>query len=115
MPRRPKVSPPGSRSYQVFVSHATPDKWVARMICEKIESIPSAKTFRDDRDIEGGDHIPESLLAQIDHSTELIVLMTPMSVARTWVLLEIGAAWHAGLRIVPVCYHVDVDRIPAML
>ncbi len=47
-------------AYRVFVSHATADKWVARMICEKIEAV-GAITFRDDRDIEGGDSIPKSL------------------------------------------------------
>ena len=119
MPKRPKPKRAADltapRPYQVFVSHATPDKWVARMICEKIDAIPRAKTFRDDRDIQGGDDIPEALLEQIDYSAELLVLMTPASVARTWVLLEVGAAWHAGKRIIPVCYHVDVDKIPSML
>lgn len=117
MARRPKVARRTEeiRPYQVFVSHATPDKWVARMICEKIEAIPGAATFRDDRDIQGGDDIPGVLLEQIDNSAELLVLLTPVSVARPWVLLEVGAAWHAGLRIAPVWYHVEADKIPAIL
>jgi hypothetical protein len=97
------------------VSHATPDKWVARMICEKIDAIAGATTFRDDRDIEGGDDIPESLREQIQLSAELVVLITPVSVGRPWVMLEIGAAWELGKWIVPVCYHVDADKIPAIL
>jgi hypothetical protein len=69
----------------------------------------------DDRDIEGGDDIPDVLRDQIGASSEILVLMTPVSVTRTWVLLEIGAAWHAGKRIIPLCYHVDTDKIPTML
>lgn len=45
-----------ARPYQVFVSHATSDKWLAKAICEKIEAT-GAVTFRDDRDIHGGDDI----------------------------------------------------------
>lgn len=75
----------------MFVSHATADKWVARVICERIESV-GAKTFRDDRDIAGGDDIPDSIRAAIERSDEMIVLLTPASVNRPWVLMEVGAA-----------------------
>ncbi len=67
--------------YQVFVSHATADKWVATTFCEKIEET-GASTFRDDRDIHGGDDIPEEIRAQIKQSRELVVLLTPKSVDR---------------------------------
>src|SRR5947208_14093572 len=78
--------------YQVFVSHATADKWLAKTFCEKIEAI-GASTFRDDRDINGGDDIPEAIRTQIKQSRELVVLLTPESVDRPWVLIEVGAAW----------------------
>ncbi|MFM9116482.1 MAG: toll/interleukin-1 receptor domain-containing protein, partial [Planctomycetota bacterium] len=79
--------------YQVFVSHATSDKWIATSFCEKIDAIPGASTFRDDRDIHGGDKIPQSIRAAIAESRELVVLLTPDSIRRPWVLLEVGAAW----------------------
>ncbi len=83
--------PTGSK-YQVFVSHATADKWLAATFCEKIEAT-GASTFRDDRDINGGDDIPEEIRTQIKQSRELVVLLTPESADRPWVLLEVGAAW----------------------
>ncbi|MBI1918829.1 MAG: toll/interleukin-1 receptor domain-containing protein [Planctomycetes bacterium] len=52
-----KKTPPeqaGAKPYRVFVSHATADKWIAKTLCEKIEGV-GATTFRDDRDINGGD------------------------------------------------------------
>jgi hypothetical protein len=103
-------------NYQVFITHATADKWVAKVICEKVESV-GASTFRDDRDIDGGDNIPERIRMEIKRSKELIVLMTPASVNRPWVLLEVGAAWgwRKDFRIVPVLYHVDVEPIPEMI
>jgi hypothetical protein len=122
MPRKRERTPKrnsniqNENNYQVFISHATADKWVAKAICEKIEAI-GASTFRDDRDIDGGDDIPEKIRRQIKHSQEMIVLLTPESVNRQWVLLEVGAAWgwRKNFRIVAILDHVDIDPIPEMI
>lgn len=107
---------PVGKPYQVFVSHATADKWLARMVCEKIEGT-GATTFRDDRDIGGGDDIPEEIRRQIKLSRELVVLLTPESVDRRWVTLEVGAAWgwSKRMRIVILMCHISVDPIPDMI
>ena len=100
--------------YRVFVSHATADKWVARMICEKIEAVGAA-TFRDDRDIEGGDAIPRILRDELLDSDEFLLLLTPTSANRPWVTIEIGAAWAKDMRIVPICYQCSAEMIPATI
>jgi len=102
--------------YLVFVSHATADKWLATVLCEKIEEM-GAKTFRDDRDIGGGDDIPDAIRQQIARCNEMVVLLTPESVNRPWVLLEVGAAWgrRRHSRIIAVLCHVTVDSIPNMI
>jgi len=112
--RRTKKS--NCRPYQVFVSHATADKWLAMMLCEKIEAA-GATSFRDDRDIDGGDDIPETIRSEIKRSREIVVLLTPNSVDRPWVLLEVGAAWgwSKSIRITAVMCHVDVDPIPGLI
>jgi len=104
------------RPYQVFVSHATGDKWIARAVCEKIEGT-GATTFRDDRDIRGGDDIPEEIRRQIKQSKEMVVLLTPESVDRRWVTLEVGAAWvfSGRMRITMLMCHVSVDPIPDII
>lgn len=114
--RKGKRKPIAKPKYQVFVSHATADKWIAATFCEKIELL-GASTFRDDRDIDGGDDIPEAIRTQIKQSRELVVLLTPKSVDRPWVLLEVGAAWgwRNDYRIVPVLYHVTVEAIPDII
>jgi len=114
-PGSKKSSPrPTGSKYQVFVSHATGDKWLATTFCEKIEAA-GALTFRDDRDIMGGDDIPEEIRTQIKQSRELVVLLTPESANRPWVLLEVGAAWGWNKRIVPILCHVTVDAIPGII
>lgn len=113
---RPAKRVSGTKPYQVFVSHATADKWIAKLLCEKIEAT-GATSFRDDRDIQGGDDIPEEIRRQIKQSREMIVLLTPASVGRQWVVLEVGAAWGSSkrMRIVMLMYHVSVDPIPDMI
>jgi hypothetical protein len=110
-PRRRSKRP----KYLVFVSHATKDKWLATALCEKLESV-GATTFRDDRDIDGGDDIPHRIRAAIEKCDEMVVLLTPESVTRPWVLLEIGAAWQrGGMRIIAILQHVEIEPIPDML
>lgn len=103
-------------SYSVFVSHATNDKWLATTICEKIESA-GASFFRDDRDIDGGDDIPDKIRKAIINSNELLIILTPESIDSAWVMFEAGAAWgrRKKARIVPVLCHVQVDTIPAII
>jgi hypothetical protein len=76
-----------------------------------------ATTFRDDRDINGGDDIPEVIRTQIKRSRELVVLLTPASVDRHWVLIEVGAAWgcRRNYRIVPILFHLTVGGIPDII
>ena len=66
---------------------------------------------------DGGDDIPDEIRRQIKRSKELLVLLTPGSVGRPWVLLEIGTAWlwSGRTRITVVLYHVEVDSVPDML
>jgi hypothetical protein len=106
----------GDKPYQVFVSHATADKWLAVTVCEKIEGT-GATSFRDDRDIRGGDDIPEEIRRQIKQSNEIVVILTPESVDRQWVTLEVGAAWgwSKKMRILMLMCHVSVDPIPDMI
>jgi predicted nucleotide-binding protein len=101
-------------SYRVFVSHATYDKWVARVICEKLDAL-NVSTFRDDRDISGGDSIPDSVRDAIEQSDEIVVLLSPESIARQWVLVEIGMALAFRKRIVPLMFHIHAEQIPDMI
>lgn len=101
------------RTYQVFISHATADKWVATQICEILKT-RDVQTFRDDRDINGGEEIPEAIRKAIRQSDEMIVLLTPSSVNRPWVQFEMGAAWgrRDGYRINILLYHTTANDIP---
>ena len=103
-----------AHTYLIFISHAAIDKFFATTICDKIEQV-GATYFRDDRDIHGGDDIPDEIRAQIVACDEFLVLLTPESLDRQWVILEIGAAWGLGKRIVPLCYRLDPTKMPDLI
>src|SRR5262245_46278473 len=114
--RKPPRSKPASDSYSVFVSHATYDKWIATVLCEKIEKVRShIHCWRDDHAIEGGSSLLKEIHQAIHECSELVVLLTPASIQRPWVLFEIGAAWSLNRKIVPLVYHVEAKDIPEML
>src|SRR2546430_1292499 len=104
----------GGKQYKVFISHASADKWVAHAVCDKLEAA-GVKAFIDDRDITGGDDIPETIQKEIRRCNELVVLLTPQSVGRVWVILEVGMALARRCRINVLLYHVTIDPIPEML
>ena len=114
--KKKRQSRPKRPEYQVFVSHATPDKWIAKRICEAIEST-GATTFRDDRDIAGGDDIPDTIRKSIIESKEMVVVLTPASSGRPWVILEIGMAMgrRQNYRVSPILYHTDTRAIPSLI
>ncbi len=117
MAKNKKTRGSGKGGYRIFLSHATVDKFIAKAMCQMLDAA-GAKTFRDDRDIDGGDDIPEKIREAIKTSDEFVVLLTPNSVSRPWVNLEVGAAWVWGrLRIIAIHYNIDLaaDPIPAIL
>lgn len=105
-------------AYTVFISHSTKDKWVARQISKAIEESDSkgrTKTFMDEKDIETGDSIPDSIRKNIKECDEFLILLTKDSVRRPWVLVELGAAWGLKKRISGIAYGISQEDIPQVI
>ena len=98
-------------AFRVFISHGWSDLWVAQQIERRVRRDTGAKTFIDAFDIAKGDDFEERIFDEIRRSDELVVLMTPWSIDRHWLWVEIGAARAHGCRIVPVLYHVSLDEV----
>jgi hypothetical protein len=106
--------------FQVFISHSSADTWVARQLARAVEEC-GATCFLDEADTEYGDDFEDKILAAVRASQELLVLLTPWSIKRPYIWLEIGAIWGQGQRIVGVLYGISVKDLvtdegtPAML
>ncbi len=104
----------------MFISHSSDDTWVARQIARAVEEC-GATYFLDEADTEYGDDFEDKILAAVRASRELLVLLTPWSIKRPYIWLEIGAIWGQGQRIVGVLYGISVKDLvtdegtPAML
>ncbi len=112
--KRKRAAAKTPKPYLVFVSHATYDKWVAKVMCEKLQAA-HIETFRDDRDIEGGAEIPEAICNAIERCDEVLVLFSPAAVGREWVAMEIGMAVYARRRIVPILFHTEANQLPGII
>jgi hypothetical protein len=81
--------------YRVFLSHSHKDRWIAKQCARLIEEAakPQVEVFFDEKDIEGGRSIPDSVRTGIEKCDEFVVLLSRYSKDRPWVLIEVGAAW----------------------
>lgn len=99
----------------MFISHSTKDRWIAKQIARVIEEKGrryGIRTFLDEKDIEGGESIPESIRKNIQECSEFLVLLSRYSIGRPWVLIEIGAAWVLGKRVVAIVDKVSPEEMP---
>ncbi len=96
--------------YGVFISHGSADTWIAKQIARCIEDC-DASTFLDEADTTKGDNLKEIIHRELLNSRELIALFTPWSVKRSWVWLEIGAAWVQRKRIVVALHGLNLTEL----
>jgi hypothetical protein len=96
--------------HRVFISHSIADTWVAKQISEHIRS-NGAETFLDENDIQHGDDFEDEILKAEESCSELLVLLTPWSITRSWIWLEIGFFRRGKKRIVGVLHGITVNEI----
>ena len=106
-------------NYNVFVSHASGDTWIARQMANHIEEA-GAGTFLDAVWIDHGDDFEDEVIGAADWCDEMVVLLTPWSVERQWLWMEVGLFLKQRKRIVSVTYRLDVPiddhpRVPVPL
>ena len=102
-----------SAEYLVFISHSSKDRWIARQMARLIEE-QGIQTFLDEKDIQGGDLIFETIRKKIQECDELLVLLNSYSAESDWVKFEIGAAWVLRKRIVPIVDNVSAEQMPVL-
>jgi len=101
---------PAGKPRLVFVSHGGADTWVARQIEREIREA-GAEAFLDESNIGIGEDFPEAIRAYLQRADELLVLLTPWSVRRPWVWVEVGAAFQRAILIVGVLHGLSPDEL----
>ncbi len=96
--------------YKVFVSHGSDDTWVASQLAKCIQET-GAIAFLDETNIPKGANFKQVIHQEIASSDELVALFTPWSAARSWVWVEIGAAWGQNKPVIAVFYGMTVEDL----
>lgn len=105
------MSQENTENYKIFVSHGSQDIWLAGQIAKEVRSM-GGSTFLDETDIPKACPDYKQIIRQeISSSQELIALFTPWSSLRSWVWIEIGAAWSREIPILAVFYGMSVDDL----
>lgn len=91
------------KGYLVFISHSGDDSWVAKQLSSKIRNA-GASTFLDSEKIQAGDMFDPEIFKQIKKSRELVAYLTPWSLDRPYVWMEIGGALTEGIRVVGILH-----------
>jgi len=92
--------------YRVFVSHGSDDSWIAAQVAKHIRDL-GADAFLDETSIPKGANFKKTIHREIALSNEVIALFTPWSAKRSWVWIEIGAAWGQDKPVVAVFYGME--------
>lgn len=94
------------KPYKIFISHGSCDSWVAEQIANAIHTT-GALSFLDEKNIPKGQDFKKRIYEEIKECDELVVLITPWSLKRSWLWIEIGAAWIQDKPVVAVFYGVE--------
>ena len=99
-----------SKRPKVFISHGSPDLWVAKQLEAHVKAC-GAETFLDHDRIEFGDDFEEVIISEAENATELLVLFTPLTSERPYVWLELGMFLGARKRIVAILYGISLSDL----
>jgi hypothetical protein len=100
-----------SRQYRIFVSHGSIDLWLAGQIAKELQSV-GAIPFLDETNIpKGSPNFKKIIRDEISASRELVALFTPWSAMRSWVWIELGAAWGRQMPILAVFYGMTIGDL----
>ena len=90
----PAEGDPPRGEYDVFLSHATPDKAWILTLAERLEAL-GLRVFVDALEIDPGDNWVIRLSDALEHSRYLVLVLSAQTEGRPWVLQE-WTSWMAG-------------------
>jgi hypothetical protein len=97
-------------NYKVFVSYGSVDAWIARQMGRRIRDDCGALTFLDVEEVASGDNFKQRVHSEIRTAHELVALFTPWSARRSWVWIEVGAAWAQEKRVIAVLHGLSISE-----
>ena len=103
-------------SYKVFISHAGSNIWLAWKLSQDAEAA-GADCFLDQKDIFVGEDFEDRILGNLCDADEFWVLLTPESLARPYVWMEVGTIWRREqlqgpkVQVVSLLYGITAEEV----
>ena len=101
---------PHAPEFDVFISYATGDSAIATELRSDLEG-KGLQCFMAEKDIQVATQWQDSIRAALIGSKRILVVLTPRSINRPWVLMETGAAWALGKPLIPALSHVAPNEL----
>ncbi|TNZ55088.1 hypothetical protein CGK45_23850, partial [Vibrio parahaemolyticus] len=93
---------------KIFISHITEEAELAKELKEFIEKrfLKSVDVFASSHEdsIKLGDDWMRSIKTSLNDSKLVMILCSPISIARPWINFEAGAGWLKGVPVIPLCH-----------
>jgi hypothetical protein len=102
-------APKRESEYDIFISYASADSALANELRSQIEA-GGFTTFMAEKDIPVSSLWKQTIRDALRSSSQVLILLTPNSIDRPWVLLETGAAWALDKALIPAMAFVDPNR-----
>jgi hypothetical protein len=97
--------------YEVFLSYAHADASLAADIHSALKS-RGRTCFMAEKDIPIATEWEKQIHNALLGCSYFLVLLTPNSKDRPWVLLESGGAWALGKRVIPATAYIEASTLP---
>lgn len=101
---------PSNPDFDVFISYASRDSAIANELRNDLQK-NDLKCFMAEKDIQAAMEWQDSIRDALKGSKRVLVLLTPRSINRPWVLIEIGAAWALGKPLIPTLFQVTAKEL----
>jgi len=99
--------PRNDHRIKIFLSHASADMVLGRKVRNLISQNFNAQVFATE-DLSAGEKWETKLRNELSAADVVVALLTPGSIASSWVLQEIGAAWALRKPIIPLVTRIEV-------
>lgn len=96
---------PDSEKVSIFISHGSNDKDLALALKRMLDQsfTGAIDTFVSSSDLLPGEDWYSVIRARVQNANFVLVLLTPFSYQKSWVIFEAGAAVGRGLNPIPIC------------
>jgi hypothetical protein len=105
-----KIAPP-KPTFDLFLSYASADGATASELRAALER-KNVRCFMAERDVAVGTEWQDAIRNALIGAGRILILITPRSLNRPWVFMEIGAAWALGKSLIPALVQVNPNDLP---